>query len=104
MRINGIVNGFVWGPPMLALLVGTGIYLTIILGFPQVRYFGFMFKEVLGKLGKKAEGEGTISSFGALATALASTVGSGNVAGVATALHLGGQVLFSGCGSLLYLG
>jgi len=90
MRINSVVNGFVWGPPMLALLVGTGIYLTIILGFPQVRYFGFMFKEVLGKLGKKAEGEGTISSFGALATALASTVGSGNVAGVATALHLGG--------------
>ncbi len=54
MAINGYVNGIVWGPPMLALLVGTGIYLTVILGFPQVRYFGFMFKEVLGKIGKKA--------------------------------------------------
>ncbi|HRV70495.1 MAG TPA: sodium:alanine symporter family protein [Thermovirgaceae bacterium] len=90
MRLNGVVNGIVWGPPMLALLVGTGIYLSVILGFPQVRYFGFMFKEVLGKIGKKAEGEGTISSFGALAVALASTIGSGNIAGAATALHLGG--------------
>ena len=90
MAINSYVNGIVWGPPMLALLVGTGIYLSVILGFPQVRYFGFMFKEVLGKIGKKADGEGTISSFGALAVALASTIGSGNIAGAATALHLGG--------------
>ncbi|MEA3283824.1 MAG: sodium:alanine symporter family protein [Synergistota bacterium] len=91
MRINGIVNGFVWGPWTLTLLVGTGIYLTIILGVPQIRYFGFMFKEVIGRLGKKQEKtEGAISSFSALATALASTVGTGNIAGVATALHLGG--------------
>ncbi len=90
MAVNSYVNGIVWGPPMLALLVGTGIYLSVILGFPQVRYFGFMFREVLGKIGKKAEGEGTISAFGALAVALASTIGSGNIAGAATALHLGG--------------
>lgn len=90
MRINGIVNGIVWGPWMLALLVGTGVYLTIILGVPQLRYFFLMFKEVFGNLGKKKEGEGTISSFAALSTALASTVGTGNIAGVATALHLGG--------------
>ncbi|NLV65509.1 MAG: sodium:alanine symporter family protein [Synergistaceae bacterium] len=90
MAINSYVNGIVWGPPMLALLVGTGIYLSVILGFPQIRYFGFMFKEVLGKIGKKAEGEGTISAFGALSVALASTIGSGNIAGAATALHLGG--------------
>jgi AGCS family alanine or glycine:cation symporter len=75
---------------MLALLVGTGVYLTIILGVPQLRYFFLMFKEVFGNLGKKKEGEGTISSFAALSTALASTVGTGNIAGVATALHLGG--------------
>ncbi|NCB17542.1 MAG: sodium:alanine symporter family protein, partial [Synergistales bacterium] len=90
MRINGIVNGIVWGPWMLALLVGTGVYLTIVLGVPQLRYFGLMFKEVFGNLGKKKEGEGAISSFAALSTALASTVGTGNIAGVATALHLGG--------------
>jgi AGCS family alanine or glycine:cation symporter len=90
MRINGIVNGIVWGPWMLTLLVGTGVYLTVILGFPQLRYFGFMFKTVFGKK-KKVEGqEGSISSFAALSTALASTIGTGNIAGVATALHLGG--------------
>ena len=91
MEINGIINGIVWGPWMLTLLVGTGVYLTFILGFPQLRYFGLMFSEVLGKLGKKSSGEeGSISSFAALSTALASTVGTGNIAGVATALHLGG--------------
>ena len=90
MRINGVINGIVWGPWMLTLLVGTGVYLTLILGLPQLRYFFLMFKEVFGNLGKKKEGEGTISSFAALSTALASTIGTGNIAGVATALHLGG--------------
>ncbi len=90
MKLNGIINGIVWGPWMITLLLGTGVYLTIVLGFPQVRYFVFMFKEVFGNLGKKKEGEGTITAFGALATALASTLGSGNIAGAATAVHLGG--------------
>ncbi len=90
MKINGVINGIVWGPWMLTLLVGTGVYLTLILGIPQLRYFLLMFKEVFGNLGKKKEGEGSISSFAALSTALASTVGTGNIAGVATALHLGG--------------
>jgi len=90
MRVNGVVNGIVWGPWMITLLLGTGVYLSVVLGFPQIKYFGFMFKEVFGNLGKKAEGEGTITSFGALATALASTLGSGNIAGAATAVHLGG--------------
>ncbi|HPJ27011.1 MAG TPA: sodium:alanine symporter family protein, partial [Synergistaceae bacterium] len=75
MEINGIINGIVWGPWMLTLLVGTGVYLTFILGFPQLRYFGLMFTEVIGKLGKKGSSEeGAISSFAALSTALASTV------------------------------
>jgi AGCS family alanine or glycine:cation symporter len=91
MKINGVINGIVWGPWMLVLFVGTGVYLSVILGFPQLRFFVATFKEVLGKLGKKKEGgEGSISSFAALATALSATVGTGNIAGVATALHLGG--------------
>lgn len=90
MEMNGFINSIVWGPWMLTLLVGTGVYLTVVLGVPQLRYFGLMFKEVFGNLGKKSESEGTISSFAALSTALASTVGTGNIAGVATALHLGG--------------
>ena len=75
---------------MLTLLVGTGIWLTVVLGFPQVRYFFLMFKEVFGNLKKKNSHSGNISSFAAMATALAATVGTGNIAGVATALHLGG--------------
>lgn len=89
VEYNSIVNGIVWGPWMLTLLVGTGIYLTLILGFPQLRYFFLMFKQVFAK-NKDNKSEGTISSFAALATALAATVGTGNVAGVATAIHLGG--------------
>ncbi|MBR4401629.1 MAG: sodium:alanine symporter family protein [Synergistes sp.] len=89
-KLNGVVNGIVWGPWMLAFLVGTGVWLTLVLRFPQVRYFGMMFTEVLGNVRKKSSSAGTISSFAAMATALAATVGTGNIAGVATALHLGG--------------
>ena len=72
MKINGYVNGIVWGPLMLTLLVGTGVYLTVILGFPQIRYFGFMFKQVFSKK-KHLEAEGTVSSFAALASACEAT-------------------------------
>lgn len=76
---------------MLCLFVGTGIYLTLLLGLPQVRYFGIMSKEIFGKKADKAKsGDKSISSFAAMATAMAATVGTGNIAGVATALHLGG--------------
>lgn len=89
-KFNGIVNGIVWGPWMLTLIVGTGVWLTVLLGFPQIRYFGLMLREVLGRIREKSSEEGSISSFAAMATALAATVGTGNIAGVATALHLGG--------------
>ncbi|MCL1940706.1 MAG: sodium:alanine symporter family protein [Synergistaceae bacterium] len=89
MEWNDYINGIVWGWPMLILIVGTGIYLTLILGFPQVRYFAISLKQVFGK-NKSAKSEGSISSFAALSTALAATVGTGNIAGVATALNLGG--------------
>ncbi|MEG1911817.1 MAG: sodium:alanine symporter family protein [Cloacibacillus sp.] len=89
-KFNDFLNGIIWGPWMLALLVGTGVWLTLVLRFPQVRYFGLMFREVFGNITKKSEHAGSISSFAAMATALAATVGTGNIAGVATALHLGG--------------
>jgi AGCS family alanine or glycine:cation symporter len=90
-RINGIVNGIVWGPWMLSLLVGTGIYLTIILGWPQFRYFTTFWKEVLSmRKGSTGPGDKSISSFAAMAVAMSATLGVGNIAGVATALHLGG--------------
>lgn len=89
MQINGVVNNFVWGPFGLALLVGTGIYLTILLGLPQIRYFFRAMAEVFSFREPSAE-EHAISPFTAMITAMAATVGTGNVAGVATALHLGG--------------
>ena len=90
-HFNDVINGIVWGPWMLCLIVGTGVYLSLILLFPQLRYFKMAWKEVFSK--KKASADSadkSISSFAAMATAMAATVGTGNIAGVATALHLGG--------------
>jgi AGCS family alanine or glycine:cation symporter len=83
------VNGIVWGPVMIVLLVGTGLYLTIRLGFLQFRYFRHAVKCVSGKYDNPEE-EGDISHFQALCAALSATIGTGNIAGVATAIALGG--------------
>lgn len=91
IAVNSAINGFVWGPIMLALLVGTGVYLTIRTGFPQLTKFGYAMKNTLGKIFQKSEaGEGEITPFQAVSTALASTVGTGNIAGVTGAIILGG--------------
>jgi len=87
---NSWLNGYVWGWPMIVLLLGTGILLTVLTGAVQFRYLGFALREVLGKLTQKSTGPGTVSPFQAVATALASTVGVGNIAGVATAISIGG--------------
>jgi AGCS family alanine or glycine:cation symporter len=87
---NSWLNGYVWGWPMIVLLVGTGLLLTILTGGVQFRYLGFALREVLGKLTQKSTAAGEVSPFQAVATALASTVGVGNIAGVATAISLGG--------------
>jgi len=87
---NSWLNGYVWGWPTIILLVGTGLLLTLVTGFAQVRYLGVALKEVLGKLTQKSTGDGSVSPFQAVATALASTVGVGNIAGVATAISIGG--------------
>lgn len=91
MALNSKVNAIVWGPPMLVLLVGTGIYLTIRQGWPQVSKFGYAMRHTVGKLTEKGEGKkGEVTPFQALATAMAGTVGTGNIAGVATAIAIGG--------------
>ena len=89
-RWNAAINGIVWGPPMLVLLIGTGIVLTVLTGAVQFRHLGTALREVLGKLRSKSMGAGSVTPFQAVATALASTVGVGNIAGVATAIFLGG--------------
>ncbi|MBR0167919.1 MAG: amino acid carrier protein [Synergistaceae bacterium] len=89
IRINRVISNFVWGIPGLTLLVGTGVYLTLLLRLPQLRYFLSAMAEVFS-FRKEGENDKSVSSFAAMATAIAATVGTGNVAGVATALHLAG--------------
>lgn len=82
------VNGIVWGIPMLALLLGTGLFLTMGLRFMPVRKLGYAFGELFRK--RSGGSEGDVSPFGALMTALSSTIGTGNIAGVAAAIAIGG--------------
>lgn len=82
------VDSFVWGPPLLILLVGTGIFLSFRLGLLQVLQLPHALKLIFKADDK--EGEGDISSFAALSTALAATIGTGNIVGVATAIKMGG--------------
>lgn len=93
MSINSAINGFLWGPIMLIILVGTGLYLSVRGGFIQFRHFGFVLKRTIGGLfkGTQRDSQGhNISPFQAVSTALASTVGTGNIVGVATAITIGG--------------
>jgi AGCS family alanine or glycine:cation symporter len=87
---NSWLNGWVWGWPTIALLLGAGVVLTIATGGVQFRHLGLALREVLGKLTTRSTGPGSVSPFQAVATALASTVGVGNIAGVATAIAIGG--------------
>ncbi|NLO86255.1 MAG: sodium:alanine symporter family protein [Clostridiales bacterium] len=89
--INDMVNQIVWGIPMLILLVGTGILLTIMTRGLQFRKFTYAMKNTLGKIFRKGDaGSGEVTPFQAVSTALAATVGTGNIAGITTAIVLGG--------------
>jgi len=88
-KTTGEIAGALWGIPAIVLLVGTGLYLTLRLGFIQVRGFKHGIDLVRGKY-DKPEDDGEVSHFQALTTALSATVGTGNIAGVATAIALGG--------------
>ncbi|WP_019275069.1 alanine/glycine:cation symporter family protein [Vibrio coralliilyticus] len=82
------IDSFVWGPPLLILLVGTGVYFTFRLGLLQFRHLPTALKMVFSKDDSKKTGD--VSSFAALCTALSATIGTGNIVGVATAIKLGG--------------
>ena len=93
--VNGKINGVVWGAFGLLLLVGTGVIVTCLTKFFQVTHIGMWFKHTLGSLFnrdviKHSKEKGSISPFQALCTALAATVGTGNIAGVAAAIAIGG--------------
>ena len=93
-NITEIINQFdslVWGIPMLALLLGTGVFLSIRLRFMQFRKFGYIMKKTVGQLFVRKENQdGSLTPVQALSTALAGTVGTGNIAGVAGAIAIGG--------------
>ena len=84
------ISDFLWGAPMTIALLGTGILLSIAFKFRYQSKMKFHFKNTYAKAFKKGEGEGTVSGFAAACTALANTVGSGNISGVATAVTMGG--------------
>ena len=84
-------SNWLWGIPMLVILVGGSIFLTIRLGFVQFRYFPFAMKETFGKMfSKSGDGEGTVTAFQAATAALASAIGASNIVGVPVAIAFGG--------------
>ena len=89
-RINGVVNDFVWGVPAMVCIIGVGLVLSFRTGFIQFRKFGYALKNTIGKIFQKQEAkEGAITPFQAVCTALAATIGTGNIAGVAGAIAIG---------------
>lgn len=91
VKINGAVNNFVWGVPAMILIMGVGLYFTLGMKFIQIRKFPYAMRETIGKVfHKKQAKQGSITPFQAVCTALAATVGTGNIAGVAGAIAIGG--------------
>ena len=89
--VNDAVNGFVWGIPAMVCIIGAGLLLSVRTRFVQFRRFGYAMKATLGKFFQKSEAaKGSLTPFQAVCTALAATVGTGNIAGVAGAIAIGG--------------
>ena len=90
-RLNEAINQIIWGIPMMLLIVGVGLYLSLRLRFLQFRHFGHILKNTVGKAFERSAGHaGAVSPFKAMCTALAASIGTGNIAGVAGAIALGG--------------
>ena len=95
-KVNGAINGVVWGIPMLILIIGTGIYMTVRTKFFQITHAGHVSSKTIGGVFQRGSGvtssveKASISQFQALCTALAATIGVGNIAGVAAAIAAGG--------------
>lgn len=103
-RINSVVNNFVWGVPAMVCIIGVGLWLSFRTGFVQIRKFGTAIRATLGKMFHKNEAaDGAVTPFQAVCTALAATVGTGNIAGVAGAIAIGGPgaVFWMWCSALL---
>lgn len=89
--INNAVNNFIWGVPAMICIIGVGLYLSFRTGFIQIREFPYAIKTTIGRVFRKKEAsDGSMTPFQAVCTALAATVGTGNIAGVAGAIAIGG--------------
>ena len=89
--VNTVVNNFIWGIPAIICILGVGLYLSIRTGFIQIRKFPLAMKQTIGKVFEKKEAtHGAMTPFQAVCTALSATVGTGNIAGVAGAIAIGG--------------
>ena len=89
--INDVLNGFIWGVPAMVCIIGVGLYLSVRTGFVQIRRFQYALKNTVGKIFEKnSANDGAMTPFQAVCTALAATIGTGNIAGVAGAIAIGG--------------
>ena len=89
--VDRAVNNFIWGVPAMVCIIGVGLWLSVRTGFIQLRKFPYAIKTTLGRMFRKKDAsDGTITPFQAVCTALAGTVGTGNIAGVAGAIAIGG--------------
>lgn len=103
-NINDALNSFIWGAPAMICIIGVGLYLSIRTRFLQIRKFGYAIRETLGKLFSRQDAQqGAMTPFQAVCTALAATIGTGNIAGVAGAIALGGPgaIFWMWCSALL---
>ena len=90
-NVNNALNSFIWGVPAMTCIIGVGLYLAIRTGFLQIRKFGYAMKNTVGRMFRKTEAAaGSLTPFQAVCTALAATIGTGNIAGVAGAIAIGG--------------
>ncbi|MBQ2826062.1 MAG: sodium:alanine symporter family protein [Clostridia bacterium] len=90
-EINDALNGFIWGVPAMTCIIGVGLYLAVRTGFLPIRKFGYAMKNTFGKIFRKSTAnDGAMTPFQAVCTALAATIGTGNIAGVAGAIAIGG--------------
>ena len=103
-HINDVVNNFIWGVPAMICIIGVGLYLSCRTRFIQIRKFGYALKTSIGRIFRKKDAsDGAMTPFQAVCTALAATVGTGNIAGVAGAISIGGPgaVFWMWCSALL---
>lgn len=103
-RVNQVVNNFIWGLPAMVCILGVGLLLSVRTNFLQIRKFPYAIKTTLGRVFRRKDAsDGTMTPFQAVCTALAGTVGTGNIAGVAGAIAIGGPgaVFWMWCSALL---